>query len=124
MSFRLFVVLLVVGLFIFGCTSTTRITTQEGAKIYNQSNDELLGVGQATYSDSKPVGMTSTFYVEKDGCQTEVLTIRRSQVRWGRIVGGFFSFGLAWVWAGDYRDSYGVRLRCGDEAVPDAHIDE
>lgn len=97
--------------FVSGCASRTRITAQDGAEIYTESN-ELIGVGTAPYKDRKPVWGTTTFRVEKQGCETAHLTIDRSdELAIGPLIGGLFVL-FPFFWTGNYRESYGVHMVC------------
>ncbi|MCA9545714.1 MAG: hypothetical protein KC613_15020 [Myxococcales bacterium] len=108
--------LLILTLSTTGCVSHTRITTEVNATIIEADSGRAIGTGQGDYSDSKPVWGSTTFRIEKEGCETKELTIHRSDdISVGMVIGGFFLI-IPWLWAGDYHRSYGVSLQCGRKA--------
>lgn len=107
---------LAVALALASCVSHTRISTEVNATITEVDSGRAIGTGSADYKDSKPVWRTTTFRIEKEGCDTKELTIHRSDdINIAAIIGGFFFF-IPWLWAGDYHRTYGVALQCGRKA--------
>lgn len=100
-----------------GCASSTRLVTHRDATIYDNETNSAVGIGEATYRDSKPVWSSKQFRVERQGCKSQVLTISRSDdVSVFRIIAGFFVL-FPWVWAGDYHASYTIPLPCDDVQI-------
>jgi hypothetical protein len=96
-----------------GCASQTRLISQRDTTIYDVENNQPLGMGELSYSDTKPVWGSTRFRFEKQGCKTQELTISRSDdISALRLVGGFFTATLLWWWSGDYNASYTVPLTC------------
>lgn len=105
------------------CASTTTIRSfPHGAKIKNESG-HVVGVTPYEHTDSAIVNHAEKFVVEKEGFETEYVTIRKDQPNVLRIAGGVLG-GIfippvfaTLLWATDYKSEYSVQLSPAKDAV-------
>ena len=94
---------------LLGCASTTTITTEPDATIYDANTNVALGKGSAMYTDSKPVWGKTTFRVERPNCPPQTFRISRSdQLSTGRMIAGCLLLYPLLLWSGDYKAAYEV----------------
>jgi hypothetical protein len=101
---------LVIGALV-ACSSTTVIRSSDPeAKIY--ADGQLLGTGQATYSDTKIVGSTTQVSLQKEGCQTRNYVLSRSEsFDVGACIGGVFVY-APFLWIMGYNGQHNYDFNC------------
>lgn len=103
-------ILLAGSILLTSCASTTMIqSNSSGAKLY--LNEEYVGETPYTYRDTKIVGSTTKFRLEKDGYETYNGTFSRDEkADVGAIIGGFF-FLVPFLWTMKYNPSRTYELK-------------
>jgi hypothetical protein len=109
--------LLVLVLFVVGCSSTTVIdTVPNGAKLY--MNGMYKGITPYTYSDTKILGSTTQLKFEKEGFEPLVAVLKRDEkADVGAIIGGIF-FLFPFLWTMEYDPMHTFELRQGGATTP------
>lgn len=109
--------------FVTGCASTTMLHSYPPGATVKSASGMVLGVTPYEHTDSAAVGHVERFLIEKDGYETQYVSIKKDQ--WNgvkttaSVVGGVFLFipfvGL--LWSADYRPDYAVQLKPIPERV-------
>lgn len=103
--------LLLVGLFLASCSSTTLINTNDkDVKIY--IDGEYKGRGTASHTDTKIVGSTTSVMLKKKGCAPRSYTFSRSEVfDAGACAGGVFVL-VPFLWVMKYKAARTYEFEC------------
>lgn len=100
-----------------GCASSTSIRSYPAGATIRSVSGSVAGVTPYQHSDTNMNGHTETFAIEKEGFETEYVTIRRDQTNGTRMAAGVVGGLLVWpvfgtlLWVNDYRPEYVVRLK-------------
>ncbi len=108
---RSFVNLLVLCLFIISCSSSTVISVNDkNVKIF--ADDQLLGRGTATYTDTKIINSVTPIKLKKDGCEDVTYVIQRNEeFDWGACIGGCLVL-VPFLWVQKYKPSRSYEFEC------------
>ena len=104
-----FICFMLIG--ITACSSSTVIkTTDPDARIY--VNDEYVGTGQATYTDTKVAFSKNDVKIERPGCAADSHTFTRNEkAEAGAIFSGFFVL-VPWLWITEYKPERSYEYDC------------
>lgn len=111
-SMKLAVMLLLpLTIAIFGCSSTTVISsTDRDAKIY--VDGQMLGKGTVTYTDTKIVGSTTQVMMKKEGCESQTFMFSRNEeFDAGACAGGVFLL-FPFLWIQKYHPQHSYEFEC------------
>ena len=97
--------------FIVSCSSSTLIQVNDkDVRIF--ADDQLLGKGSATYTDTKIINSVTPIKLKKDGCEDVTYVIQRNEeFDWGACVGGCLVL-VPFLWVQKYKPSRTYEFEC------------
>lgn len=93
------------------CSSTTTIRSSDpSTKIY--VDGEMRGTGMVSITDSKIVGSTTSYRLERPGCQPQFGQFSRNeQMSVGALLGGLVLV-VPFLWIMEYKPEHYVEFSC------------
>ena len=85
-------------------------STDSAAKIY--VDDQFLGTGSVSYSDTKIIGSSTIVKLKKEGCETQTFSFSRNEeFDAGACAGGVFLL-FPFLWIQKYRPMHEYEYSC------------
>ena len=108
---RLLAALLILSVFGTACSSTTLVQSSDpAARIY--IDDEFVGTGSASHTDTKIIGSMTSVKLKKEGCETQVYNFSRNEeFDAGACAGGVFLL-FPFLWIQGYRPVHNYEFSC------------
>lgn len=97
--------------FFISCSSTTQISVKDHqVDIY--ADDQLIGKGNARYTDTKVVFSKTHITLKKDGCEENKHIIKRNEeTDWLAFTGGLITL-IPFLWVKKYKPIHEYDFKC------------
>ena len=107
-----FINTLVLSLFIVSCSSSTLIQVSNDRDVRIFADDQFIGKGTATHTDTKIINSITPIKLKKEGCEDVTYVIQRNEeIDWGACIGGCLVL-VPFLWVQKYKPARNYEFEC------------
>lgn len=101
-----------------GCISTTRLNSSDPEATVVSPEMGASEIGTLVHRDRKMFFATTEIKIEKAGCKTAYYEIKKNdEFAVEGFLGGFYTFGIGWLWITNYLPEYNLNFKCEKAAA-------